>query len=172
MFKMKLLPLGVLGLGAALLAGPAVAGSELFDPLSTCTDTNCQSRLVIGNDFRSTLSGSTGHNSWVAQIFKGGGNECLRIEGITQTTNLEAVLTCPGGRTWRDDDGGDGSLPLIIATDPTVPARPGWCTLTIHSSDGSNVQGQFQLMFGRYSPASQANCTPATPPIFPGFQVF
>ena len=168
MFKMKLLPLGALGLGAALLAGPAVAGSELFDPLSTCTTTNCQSQLVIGNVFSSNLLDSTGHKPWVAQIFKGGGNECLRIEGITQTTDVEAVLTCPGGRTWLNDDdlAADELEPLIIArlATPAASTPAGWCTLTIHHFRGDNVEGQFTLRFGRY-PLGNQNCAPATLPL-------
>jgi hypothetical protein len=145
-----------------LLAGPAVAGSELFDPLSACTTVNCQSQLVHGNIFSSTQPGSTGSKPWVAQIFKGGGNECLRIAGITQSADLVANLTCPGGVTFFDDDSGGNLRPLLIAAEPT-PA--GWCTLTISPFAGVNTQGNFRLRFGRYSPANQANCQPPTAPL-------
>jgi hypothetical protein len=166
MLKAKLLPLGALGLGAALLAGPAVAGSELFDPVSTCTARNCNSQAVTGNVFESTQPGSTGSKPWVAQIFKGGGDECLRIAVITQTGDLDAVaiLTCAGFPqvTWVDDDSGGDLRPRLIAADPTPP---GWCTLTISQFGGENEDGQFQLRFGRYSPANQPNCSPATDPL-------
>jgi hypothetical protein len=150
--------------GAALLAGPAVAGSELFDLLSACTTPNCSSQQVTGNVHRSNLTGSVGHRPWVAQIFKGGGNECLRVAVITQSagTDMAATLTCPGGITWRDDDSNGSFRPLIKAT---IGTRPGWCTLTIQQFDGSNIESRFSLRFGRYSPADQANCTPPTPPL-------
>jgi hypothetical protein len=164
MLKAILLSLGALGLGAALLAGPAVAGSELFDPLSTCTAPNCNSQVVRGNVFRSTQPGSTGLKSWVAQVFKGGGNECVRIAGITQSQDMVAILTCPGFPqvTFVDDDSGGNLRPLLIAAE-TTPA--GWCTLTMTVFAGTNVQGDFQLRYGRYSPANQPNCSPATPPL-------
>jgi hypothetical protein len=167
MIKLKSSAFATVGLAACISAGSALAGSELYDPLSTCTTADCSSQQVTGNVYSSTLAGSVGSKPWVAQIYKNAG-ECLRIAGVTQTTDIEAVLTCPGSITWRDDDAGGNQRPLIKAgRDEFGNDTPaGWCTLTIHQYLGSNVQGQFTLRFGRYSPATQANCSPATAPEF------
>jgi len=168
--KLVLLTFRSLGLGAALLAGPAFAGSELFDPLSTCTTENCQSQVVNGNVFGSDLPRPDSHKPWVAQIFKGGGpDECLRIDMITQSADLVAILTCPDFPpiTWLSNDRpGPRGLALLIAGE-TIP--DGWCTLTISGFDGGIRppeerfrDAQFRLRFGRYSPANQLNCLPAT----------
>lgn len=154
--------LGVFGLGLSLLAGPALA-SELFDLQSTCTATNCLTQQVLGDVYNNTAPGHTGHKPWVAQLYTSG-QECVRVEVVFPTTggpsDLEAALTCPGGRTWIDDDSGVGLAPLIKANG-TLSA--GWCTVTIGHFAGSNVETSFDMRWGRYN-TNNPNCLPATPP--------
>ena len=151
----------MIGLGACLFAAPVFAATEMYDVRSTCTTRNCLSRIIYGDVFNKT-SGHVGHKPWVGQVYTRG-NECLRVEVIAQTTDLEAILTCAGGATWRDDDGGVGARPLIKAITPG--GRPGWCTLTIGDFAGRNLAGSFIVRWGRY-PRSNPNCRPPTAPRF------
>src|SRR6476620_11738929 len=96
-----------------LLASPALAGDEIFDPtITTCTSLNCQSKDINGT----ILSSATNAAQWTASVYAGAG-ECLRIAVTVQYTDLIATLSAPGGTLFRDDDSG-GSLRPLIKVDP------------------------------------------------------
>jgi hypothetical protein len=91
---------------------------------------------------------------FVIQI-QGVAGQCLRFETTEQDTNLEMVVVAPNGNTYRDDDGGAGSLSLV----KIVPApNTGFYTVQISRFDGVAVNAAFTLRVGMY-PATNPNCS-------------
>jgi hypothetical protein len=147
-------------LGIAVTASVGWAGSKIFDPLSSCTTLNCSASVLNGTYTHDQFSNA---DPFVIQVFTTG-NDCLRIEGISQGTDLEATLTLPNGTTFRNDDKGFGCglCPLLKVRNTT--GNRGWATLTISHFAGEGVNADFTLLHGRYTnPLGNPNC--ATPTI-------
>ena len=138
--------------GSMFIANTAMAGSKIFDYLDG------GALRINGTYERSTTNNA---DPFVMQVFSLGNNECLRITGISQGTDLEATLVSPSGRVWRDDDGGGSLRPFIKA----VTDVRGWYVLTLSHFAGGGVSADFTLDVGRYSNAS-VYCPSATTPQF------
>ena len=99
-----------------------------------------------------------------AQVLTESNHECVRLQVLQRPdTDLEMVLTCPGGETWRDDDSGGAARPLIKAQTSTK----GWCTVQVcHWAGTGPSKADFVMAYGRYDldhPAC-ANLTPTLEP--------
>ncbi|WP_009631403.1 hypothetical protein [Synechocystis sp. PCC 7509] len=146
-------------LGLSLLAQEAWAGSLIYDPgADTCTGLNCNASVIFGTYQRDQANNA---EPFTVQVFSSG-NECVRIHGLAQAVDLEAVLVAPNGQVWRNDDGGGSLRPLIKAITPSVR---GWYTLQISGYSGLQARSDFQLAYGRYNSANP-NCSGATVPSF------
>ena len=150
-------------LGAALLAAsttlaPAgLAGAATINDLSvsTCTSANCSTDSIAGS--------ITTHGGfaipWVIQVGANAG-ECLRLATTVTSSDLEIVAVSPSGRVFRNDDGGGGSLSLV----KIAPAEAGWYTVQVSQFSGTPVAENFVMRYGRYTSASNPNCSTPTPP--------
>jgi len=162
--KKRLLMTTALGmLVAAMLLGPglATASTELFDnTVSACTTANCSS-LVLPATLLSFGTVSAGN--WVANVFATPG-QCVRLDVVTQGTDLEMVVVAPNGIVFRNDDRAVGDLrPLVkIGSAP----NNGWYTVHLSHFLGSSVSANFTLLYGRYT-AGNLNCSVPTPPLGP-----
>jgi hypothetical protein len=140
-------------------ASPHQAAAQLVDFENSCTGLNCDSIFYIGQ-YRFDTAGRP--IPFEAEIFSTG-QECVRLEVVAQDTDLEAVLVSPDGFVWRDDDGGAGLFPLVQAR-TTVQ---GWYTLQLHHFGGTGVASNFFLLYGRYTPSTNPNCSNPTTPLAP-----
>ena len=150
----KLLILVAPSLGLMISPHQAWAGAQMFTNQSNCTTSDCGGLTVGGTylyeqQFNQALP-------FTVQLFSAG-NECLRVTGLTQDTDLEAVLVSPDGQFWVDDDGNGNGRPRIVAQ-TTVK---GWYTLQISRYDGKGPGSNFTLKYGRY-PLSNTNCSSPT----------
>jgi hypothetical protein len=145
--------------GLSLTTGAAWAGPRLTDFFSTCTTLGCSSINFTGTYGHDQFSNA---DPFVVQVFTAG-NECVRVELLSQGTDLEATLTCPSGRTWQNDDKGGASCPLCPLIKAVTPSPRGWCTLTISSFTGEGSPTDFTARYGRY-PSTNINCAAPTPP--------
>lgn len=142
-----------LGFGLA----PGASAGPLFDTsLSSCTGENCSSVSVGG----SLLGfGTSFAYPWVGQIFAGGA-ECLRLDVTNQSQDLEIVAVSPRGEVFRNDDRPGSTRPLVKIR--TVSA--GWYTVQVSTFNGTAVDADFTLAFGRYTSSVNPNCASATAP--------
>jgi hypothetical protein len=137
----------------------ASEATQIFDPsASTCTGTNCSQTVIGGtvNGFGPTAG------PWTASIFAGT-NECLRLQGLTQTSDLEITAVSPGGVVFRNDDGFVAPCALcpLVKINGT---QNGWYTVSVSHFAGSPVQENFTLGFGRYN-VNNPNCAAPTIPV-------
>lgn len=166
--KRTWLACGLLSLVASLAfaASTSWAFANLTDQRSTCTSPNCQSITTSGTyvHFREEGVGATKAIPAVYQLYTHGG-ECVRVEVTFQASplDLQAVLSCPDGTTWRDDDSGGDLRPLIQALTPSVA---GWCTLQLADWRGHGTAGarDFKFRYGRYR-SDNSNCANPTFPL-------
>lgn len=138
--------------------GSATAFSTLHDGRSTCTSDRCRSVDVRGTYAHYRDDNRTNSVPASYHVYTSGG-ECLRIEVVSQDSDLdlEATLVCPDGTVWRDDDDAGDLRPLIKAL---TPSNAGFCTVLFSSFDGNGPEGDrnFRFKYGRY-PEDNPNCT-------------
>lgn len=137
----------------------ASEATQIFDPsASTCTGTNC-SQTVIGG----TVNGfNSSAGPWTASIFAPA-NGCLRLQVLTQASDLEIVAASPSGAVFRNDDGGVAPCPLcpLVKINGT---QNGWYSVSISSFTGAAIQGNFTLGYGQYN-NNNPNCSTPTAPV-------
>lgn len=151
--------------GAGLFASlPAKAGATLWVPPSACTGINCASNVLNANITSS--SSLNGIEPFVVQLM-GAPLDCIRLDLVSQTTDLELTVISPNGTVWRNDNRAAGDTrPLIV-----IPAGniAGWYTVQISRFDGVPPVpgGHFggTLQYGRYNPGANPNCANPTPPV-------
>jgi hypothetical protein len=103
-------------------------------------------------------------NPWVG-LFNGG-NVCLRFEVVSQADDLAMSVVAPDGTVFTDDDSGScanstNRCPRVIVTNVTNTSA---YTVVLNTFDGKATEANFVLQVGRYKPASNPNCIPATTP--------
>jgi hypothetical protein len=165
----KALPIAALVSSLGMLSQQALAGSNLFDPFDG------PSTIITGTYITTTTGGTNADlfnaDPFVVQIFSSGG-ECVRVEGLSQGTDLEAVLVSPNGQVWRDDDGAGSLRPLIKAITPS--GIRGWYTLQVSHFAGGHAAANysdFSLAYGRFASTS-ASCSGATVPFSASVDAF
>ena len=140
-----------------LLPMTALAGSLMYDPLNTCTSTNCSSQSIHGT-YHSDAAGD--RDPFILQIYSLG-DECVRLDVTEATHDLEMVLISPTGRIWRNDDRNSSvRRPLIKA----ITDISGWYTLQVSHFAGADVIADFTLRYGRYD-SGNPNCSFETLPL-------
>ena len=145
----------VLGLPVLMFAAHADA-TNLFDPSVSGSGVINNSAIQLDG---SILSFGPSAGAWTVDVFAGVG-ECIRLAVTAQAADLELTVIAPNGTVYRNDDGGGSLRPLVkIASAP----NNGWYTVHASSFSGAPVEGNFTLLYGRYS-AGNANCgTPTSP---------
>jgi hypothetical protein len=155
---MKLCVLICLLIALFLIPVTAFAGSlvfDPFDPFNDCTGINCASTIINGT-YHADAAGDA--DPFILQVYSGG-NECVRLDVIAATRDLEMVLISPTGTIWRNNDrNASNPRPLIKA----ITDVNGWYTLQVSQFNGANVTADFTLKYGRHNPGNP-NCSPETP---------
>ena len=140
-------------IGLLVSSSQAWAGSQMFTGLSNCTGSDCGG-LTLGGTYVYEQQFSQAL-PFSVQLFSAG-NECLRVTGLTQDTDLEAALVSPDGQFWLNDDTNDRRPQIVAQT-----TLKGWYTLQISRYDGGGPGSNFTFKYGRY-PLSNRNCSSPT----------
>jgi hypothetical protein len=154
----------VLIVGFTLAAGLAWAGPQLKDlTVSACATLNCSSETYEGSYNQDSDSAS---DPLVLQLY-GSPNECLRFEVTSEEEDLELVVISPSGTVRRNDD---CNFPAVLC--PRCPCVKfvadvkGWYTLQASQFQGQGLNlSRFTLRYGRYTPATNPNCTNPEAPL-------
>jgi len=140
-----------------LAPGLAFAQTEVFDnSISSCTAINCSSLTIPG----SVLNFGPFAGVWNINVFARAGN-CVRLDVISQSHDLEMVVVAPDGSVYRNDDRTVGDTRPLVKIG-SVPGS-GWYTVHIAQFAGASVEADFTLLFGHYS-AGNPNCATPTLP--------
>lgn len=147
-------------LAAIVLAGVSQAhAGPIYDPtVSTCTGANCSS-IVLGGSLFSLGSGSAGQ--WVQEVFARAG-QCVRVQVLSEFTDLAMDVVAPGGAIYSDDQGGVAACPNCPNVKIARAPKTGWYTVNVAQYLGNPAEGNFTLAYGTY-PAGNANCSSPTP---------
>ena len=161
----KWLATGGLVLGVALMGGTAWA-TNMFGPNNTCTEINCNARMIQGTLTRVQISplGPLGvPQPWVAEIFATPGR-CLRLAVTRQGADLETVVRAPNGQVFRIDDGGDFPCPRCPVVKIANAPNNGWYTVSLNQFAGTAAGTHFTLLYSLYN-LGNPNCADATAPV-------
>lgn len=146
----------------ALLPALSYAGAGLFDPL--CSPADCGPTDVRGTVVFQPADNliKVGQSIPFVETVYGGIGECLWIEVMEQSADLEAVLVGPDGTVWRNDDRDSptNTMPFIKA----VPSASGWYTLIISNYNAAGPTADFHFQMRRY-PVSDAQCAAPSDPV-------
>ena len=146
---------------ASLAPTPAHAGSLLSNvPQSTCTGINCGG-FRFGGTYQFDQFNQA--DPFVTQVYTGNG-ECLRIDVLSEETDLELTLIGPDGKVWRNDDRSDPSFdnrPLLKVQNT---GATGWFVLQVARYNGTGPGANFTAAYGRYN-VGNPNCATPTVPV-------
>jgi hypothetical protein len=154
---MRRIPMAGLIALVTLLLVPVLSSAQtnIFDDTaSTCTGTNCSTLRLPGT----LLNFAPSAGNWDINVFSSGG-ECVRLDVSSQNTDLEMVVVAPNGTVYRNDDRGGGDLRPLVKIDATP--NNGWYTVHLARFDGSAVNANFVLLYGRYN-TGNVNCSNPT----------
>jgi hypothetical protein len=135
-----------------VLSTPAMAGSLISDPLSSCQTDNCESTRILGSIIKSGESAIP----FVIQAL-GRRGDCVRfdVSPTVPSIDMELVVIAPNGAVFSNDNrNGSDNRPLVRFSAPV----PGWYTVHVNESSGANIDANFVLLYGRYT-AGNANCS-------------
>ena len=134
----------------------ASAQTNIFDDtVSTCVTANCSSLRIPGT----LLSFAPSAGNWDINVF-GLPGECIRLDVISQGTDLETVVVAPNGTAFRNDDRAVGDLRPLVKIAPAP--NNGWYAVHLAQFAGAAVNANFVLLYGRYN-AGNPNCaSPST----------
>lgn len=138
---------------ATLLLAPVLGSSQTAvfdDTFSTCTTINCSSLRIPGT----VLSFAPSAGNWDINVFAAAG-ECVRLDVISQATDLEMVVVAPNGSVFRNDDRVVGDLRPLVKIDRTP--NNGWYTVHLAQFAGSAANANLVLLYGRYN-SGNINC--------------
>ncbi len=150
-----LIAFGLISGTLLLTPGLSAAQTNIFDDsVSTCTTINCSSLRIPGT----VLSFGRSAGNFDINVFAAAG-ECVRLDVISQRTDLEMVVVAPNGTVFRNDDRTTSDLRPLIKMTPT--SDNGWYTVHLAQFSGRAVDANFVLLYGRYN-AGNPNCASAT----------
>ena len=144
---------------ATLLLAPVLGSAQTAvfdDTFSTCATINCSSLRIPGT----VLSFAPSAGNWDINVFAAAG-ECVRLDVISQATDLEMVVVAPNGTVFRNDDRVIGDLRPLVKIDRSP--NNGWYTVHLAQFAGSAVNANLVLLYGRYN-SGNINCFPASTP--------
>ncbi len=133
-------------------ASSAFAGSKIFHSVLRQPG----GFTLFSGTYESSANGNI--DPFVVQIFSSG-NECVRLEVVFQSVDMEMTLISPVGTIWQNDDGGEGTQPLL----QVITNVRGWYPLVISQFAGEAVGSDFDVLYGRF-PATSEQCISPTPP--------
>jgi hypothetical protein len=154
---MRRIPMAGLIALATLLVVPVLSSAQtnIFDDTpSSCTGIDCSALRIPGT----LLSFSPTAGNWDINVFSFGG-ECIRLDVISQNTDLEMVVVAPNGTVYRVDDRSIFDLRPLVKIDPSP--NNGWYTVHLARFDGTAVNANFVLLYGRYN-STNVNCSSPT----------
>jgi hypothetical protein len=158
--------LATAGATAALMLGPvlALAGDDLRDDtVSSCTGINCSSVRLPGS-----VSASGVHtNPWTINALARTG-ECVRFDLISPPSpspDMEIIVVAPNGTVFRNDDRSRTDRRPLVKIGPAP--TPGWYRVVVTQFEGTPIEVDTVMMYGRYS-AGNPNCNNPTAPLAAG----
>jgi hypothetical protein len=154
---MRRIPVAGLIALVTLLLVPVLSSAQtnIFDDtVSTCTGTNCSALRLPGT----VLNFAPSAGNWDINVFSSG-DECIRLDVISQNTDLEMVVVAPNGTVYRNDDRTVLDARPLVKIDPTP--NNGWYTVHLARFDGSAVNANFVLLYGRHN-SGNVNCSNPT----------
>ncbi len=140
-----------IALGLALASPSAFAGAKIFHSAVRGGDFT-----IISETYESNANNNT--DPFVVQIFSSG-NECVRLEVVFQSADMEMTLISPVGTIWQDDDGGVGTQSLL----KVITNVRGWYPLILSHFSGASLISDFDLQYGRF-PVTSTQCSNPTAP--------
>ncbi len=141
----------VIALILALASSSAFAGAKIFHSAIRGGDFT-----LISGTYESNANNNT--DPFVVQIFSSG-NECIRLEVVFQSKDMEMTLISPVVTLWQNDDGGVGTQPLL----KVITNVRGWYPLIVSHFAGASLISDFDLQYGRF-PSTSTQCSNPTPP--------
>jgi hypothetical protein len=113
--------------------------------------------VVLGGAVLSYSGG--GPNRWNQEVYATVG-ECVRLDVVTESVDMNMTVTAPDGRVYfNEDKGPSNKRPRVeIASAPNT----GWYNVSVGPSSGASGDARFAMSYGRYS-AGNPNCANATP---------
>ena len=150
--------------GYMLVTGTALAQAFFSNAVvNTCTTLNCatptqgEARIWSVNEFYGAVLGNVDvlQRPFTMVVNTGFDEECIRIDVLSQTTDLSASLTSQDGtRVWRSADrSSTDRRPLIIARVAT-----GLYELQINQARPPYKNAYFKLFEARYNVGNNPNC--------------
>jgi hypothetical protein len=117
----------------------------------TCTGTNCGSQPVRG-----VISGFGAlGNPWNGQFILSS-SSCARFDVVSQTSDLEMTVVSPDGRMFTNDDFGDLTPRVVIASPSS-----GVHTVVLNSFTGGGIDADFHMKMAQYN-FGNPNCASPT----------
>ncbi|MFZ2310994.1 MAG: hypothetical protein WAV82_00070 [Methylobacter sp.] len=157
--KSKILALSAVSIISVLASNHANA-TNIFDPSVSNSPILDSSSVRLDGTIHAFGPSA---NVWTIDAFAGA-NECVRFFVSTQFTDTKLVVVAPNGAIYRNNNGGGSLRPLVkIANSP----NNGWYTVHLASASGAPVEGNFTLLYGRYT-SGNVNCAAPTAPLSGG----
>jgi hypothetical protein len=151
-------------LGVFLVGGQALAGSLIRDAAPTSSTFINSGSLIVPGTYV-VFSGRS--EPWVVQAFAQVG-ECVRFDqaapfgGFGGGSDLEITVIAPNGTVFRNDDRAGSSDPRALVKIAGAP-NTGYYTVQVSHFGGAGFSTDFTLVYGRFTPASNPNCSSPTP---------
>jgi hypothetical protein len=134
------------------------SATDITTPRRTCTGVNCGALKFAATI--NAFTASTRASPWTVGVL-GQANECVRLQVILQVSDLEMVVVGPDGTVWRNDNGNVSACPTCPVV-KFVPLKTGWYTVQVSPANGSAVEQDFRISYGRYN-VGNPNCRGLTP---------
>ncbi len=136
----------------AFATSSAFAGAKIFHSVVR----QAGGFTLFSGTYESNENGNT--DPFVVQIFSSG-TECVRLEVVFQSADMEMTLISPTGTIWQNDDGDASGQPLLkVITDVR-----GWYPLVVSHFNGTSLISDFDIQYGRF-PSTSEQCVSPTPP--------
>ena len=149
----------ILGLALVALVVSAEAGGPMRIPPNTCEEINCNARSVGGV----VLAFPPFAYPWVGEFFAGFG-QCIRLDVIEQSADMELHVISPNGDIFQNDNKGTAAgspCPMCPLVKITKAPLGGWYTVRVGRSNGAAVNAAWTMLVSQY-PLGNINCAEST----------